>query len=71
MTAVALVFILTFRNLGVPPHSYRDLVGAAMVAAIVGPLGGWLFRVIADMMGKSLGFSPSRLVSTARGKEKK
>jgi hypothetical protein len=71
VTAVALVFILTFRNLGVPPHSYRDLVGAAMVAAIVGPLGGWLFRVIADMMGKSLGFSPSRLVSTARGKEKK
>jgi len=71
VTAVALVFVLTFRNLGVPPHSYRDLVGAVMVAGIVGPFAGWLFRVIADLINKRLGLSPSRPVSAARASGKK
>ncbi len=71
VTAVALIFVLTFRNLGVPPHNYRDLVGAVMVAAIAGPLGGWLFRVVADMAGKSLGFSRPKPAPVSKGKGKK
>jgi hypothetical protein len=70
VTVVALIFVLTFRNLGVPPHSYRDLIGAAMIAAIAGPLGGWIFRVIADAIGKSLGFSRPKPATVAGGKGK-
>ncbi|TMA59622.1 MAG: hypothetical protein E6J80_03425 [Deltaproteobacteria bacterium] len=54
VTASALAFVLTFRNLGVPPHGYQDVVGAVMIAAIAGPLGGWLFRLIADAVSKGL-----------------
>lgn len=61
VTAAALVFVLTFRSLGVPPHNYQDLIGAVMIAAIVGPLGGWIFRIIANLVGKSLGFSRPKL----------
>jgi hypothetical protein len=71
VTAVALIFVLTFRHLGVPPHNYRDLVGAVMVASIAGPLGGWLFRVVADVVGKSLGFSRPKPALVAKGKGKK
>lgn len=71
VTAVALVFVLTFRNIGVPPHSYRDLVGAAMIAAIVGPLGGWIFRVVADVVGKSFGFSRPKPAAVSGGKGKR
>jgi len=71
VTAVALIFVLTFRHLGAPPHSYRDLVGAVMIAAIAGPLGGWLFRVVADVVGKSLGFSRPKPALVSKGKGKK
>jgi len=71
VTTVALIFVFTFRNLGVPPHSYRDLIGAAMIAAIAGPLGGWVFRIIADAVGKSFGFSVNRPAPAAKGKGKK
>jgi hypothetical protein len=71
VTAVALIFVLTFRHLGVPPHSYGDLVGAVMIAAIAGPLGGWLFRVVADVVGKSLGFSRPKPALVSKGKGKK
>jgi hypothetical protein len=69
-TAAALAFVLTFRNLGVPPHSYQDLIGALMVAALVGPLAGWIFRVVADTASRSLGFSRHTLTSVSAGKEK-
>jgi hypothetical protein len=71
VTTIALIFVLTFRNLGVPPHSYRDLVGAAMIAAIAGPLGGWIFRVVADAIGKSFGFSRPKPATVVGGKGKK
>ena len=71
VTVAALVFVLTFRNLGVPPHGYRDLVGAVMIAAIVGPLGAWLFRAVADMVSKSLGFSRPKPALAAKGKGKR
>jgi hypothetical protein len=70
VTAAALAFVLTFRNLGVPPHNYQDLVGAVMIAALVGPLGGWIFRVIADLIGKGLGFSRPKLATGPGGKGK-
>jgi hypothetical protein len=71
VTSIALIFVLTFRNLGVPPHTYRDLIGAAMIAAIAGPLGGWIFRVVADTLGKSFGFSRFKPVTISGGKGKK
>lgn len=70
VTASALAFVLTFRNLGVPPHSYRDLIGAIMVAAIAGPLGGWIFHVVADAASKSLGFSRHSAAAVSKGKER-
>jgi hypothetical protein len=71
VTASALAFVLIFRNLGVPPHSYRDLVGAVMLAAIIGPVGGWGFRVIADGLSRSLGFSRHKAaVATSGGRRK-
>jgi hypothetical protein len=71
VTSVALIFVLIFHNLGVPPHSYRDLIGAAMIAAIAGPLGGWIFRVVADAIGKSFGFSRFKPATVSGGKGKK
>lgn len=71
VTAIALIFVLTFRNLGVPPHSYRDLVGAGMIAAIAGPLVGWIFRIIADVVAKSLGFSRLKPAAASAGKGSK
>ena len=68
VTAIALIFVITFRNLGVPPHAYRDLVGAAMIAAIAGPLVGWIFRIVADVLGKSLGFSRLKPAAASVGK---
>ncbi|MGE0683879.1 MAG: hypothetical protein AB7P69_23625, partial [Candidatus Binatia bacterium] len=38
VTAAALMFVVTFRNIGVPPHSYQDIIGAFLVAALAGPL---------------------------------
>jgi hypothetical protein len=70
VTAVALIFVLTFRNLGVPPHNYRDLIGAAMIAAIAGPLVGWVFRLVADAIGKSFGFARLRPAPASAGKGK-
>jgi hypothetical protein len=70
-TTVALVFVLAFRSLGVPPHSYRDLVGAAMVAAIIGPFVGWFFRAIADAASKGLGLAVSRPAPATRGRGKR
>jgi len=46
------------------------LIGAVMIAAMAGPLGGWLFRVLADGVWKALGFSKAEVVGVARGKEK-
>jgi hypothetical protein len=45
-------------------------VGAVMIAALVGPLGGWIFRVIADLIGKGLGFSRPKLATGPGGKGK-
>jgi hypothetical protein len=47
------------------------LIGAVMVAAIVGPFAGWFFRVIADPVSKSLGFAPGRPAPAALGKGKR
>jgi hypothetical protein len=69
-TASALAFVLLFRNLGVPPHSYQDLVGAVMVAALIGPLGGWIFRFFADTVSKSLGIAKPKPVAVSGGKGK-
>ncbi len=68
VTAAAIVFVLTFRNLGVPPHSYQDIIGAFMVAAIGGPLIGWIFHVAADAVAKNTGFSRSKPSSVAESK---
>jgi hypothetical protein len=70
-TAAAIVFGLTFRNLGVPPHSYQDIVGAVMVAAIGGPLIGWVFHFIADFIARNLGFSHTKLHAALDGKSSK
>jgi len=55
MTATTLAALLIFHNLVIPPASYRHLIGAVMIAGIVGPLGGWTFRVVADAVRKRLG----------------
>lgn len=70
VTAAALTFVLTFRHLGVPPHSYQDIVGAFMIAALVGPLVGWVFRVIADAVAKNMGYAKSRPAVASGGKSK-
>jgi hypothetical protein len=70
VTAAALTFVLTFHYLGVPPHSYQDIVGAVMVAAIVGPLVGWIFRVVADVVARSLGYAKPRPATASSGKGK-
>jgi hypothetical protein len=57
VTAVALTFVVTFRNIGVPPHSYQDIIGAFLVAALAGPLIGWLFRSLTEAVVKTAGFS--------------
>lgn len=71
VTAAAIVFVLTFRNLGVPPHSYQDIIGAFMVAAIGGPFVGWVFHVAADAVARNMGFSRSKLSTSADGKSSK
>jgi hypothetical protein len=68
VTAAALTFVLSFRHLGVPPHGYQDIIGAFMVAAIVGPLLGWVFRLIADAIAKNLGYAKPK--PAAGGKSK-
>jgi hypothetical protein len=68
VTAAAIVFVLTFRNLGVPPHSYQDIIGAFMVAAIGGPLVGWVFHVAADAIARNIGFSRTKLMTLAESK---
>lgn len=70
VTAATLAFVITFRHLGVPPHSYQDLVGAVMVAAIAGPVFGWIFRILADLIAKSMGVKPS-VVASGKGKPNK
>jgi hypothetical protein len=60
VTAAALTFVVTFRNIGVPPHSYQDIIGAFLVAALAGPLIGWLFRSLTEMIVKAVGFSKFR-----------
>lgn len=70
-TAGALAFVLIFPHLGVPPHTYQNLIGAVMIAALAGPLGGWLFRTLADVVWKTFGFSKAEAIGVARGKEKK
>jgi hypothetical protein len=74
VTTAALTFVVTFRNLGVPPHSYQDVVGAFLVAALAGPIVGWLFRTLADLVAKNMGIiRPKPAVATAgkSGKGKK
>jgi hypothetical protein len=68
VTAPALTFVLTFRHLGVPPHGYQDIVGAFMVAAIVGPLLGWVFRISADAVAKNMGYAKPKPVTASSGK---
>jgi len=69
-TAGALAFVLIFPHLGVPPHTYQNLIGAVMVAAMAGPLGGWLFRTLADAVWKALGVSKTEVKGPTQGKEK-
>lgn len=71
VTAAALTFVLTFRHLGVPPHSYQDIIGAFMIAAIAGPLAGWIFRIIADVVAKNLGYTKPKLIVASSGKGEK
>lgn len=68
-TSAAVVFVLLFHHLGVPPHSYQDIVGAVLVAAIVGPLVGVVFRTGAGFVAKRLGFSRTG-ASAVSGKKK-
>jgi prepilin signal peptidase PulO-like enzyme (type II secretory pathway) len=70
VTTAALTFVLTFRHLGVPPHNYQDIIGAFMVAAIVGPLVGWIFRVIADVIAKNIGYAKPKPAGASSGKGK-
>jgi hypothetical protein len=69
-TAGAIAFVLIFPHLGVPPHTYQNLIGAVMIAAMAGPLGGWLFRVLADLVWKTLGLAKTDVVAGAQGKGK-
>ncbi len=71
VTAAAIAFVLTFRNLGVPPHSYQDIIGAFMVAAIGGPIAGWIFHVVADAIARNMGFSRTKLNANVDGKSGK
>jgi hypothetical protein len=68
VTAAAVTFVLTFRHLGVPPHTYQDIIGAFMVAAILGPIIGWIFHVVADIIAKKLGYTRLNPVSAVGGK---
>jgi len=73
VTAAALTFVLTFRHLGVPPHTYQDIIGALMVAAIFGPIVGWLFHVVADLIAKNCGYArlkPTPAIGGKGGKKK-
>jgi hypothetical protein len=65
VTAVALSFVITFRHIGVPPHSYQDIIGAFLVAALAGPLIGWLFRSLTEVVVKAAGF-PKRQGKTEK-----
>lgn len=49
ITTAALAFIVTFRHIGVPPHTYQDIFGAVLVAALVGPLFGLLLHSLLEM----------------------
>lgn len=68
VTAATLTFVLTFHNLGVPPHRYQDIVGAFMIAALVGPLVGWIFRIVADAVAKNIGYAKLHPTVAASGK---
>lgn len=56
VTATTLATLLIFHNLAIPPPSYRHLIGAVMIAGLVGPLGGWTFRLVADAVCRRLGY---------------
>lgn len=58
VTTSALTFVVTFHNIGVPPHSYQDIIGAFLIAALAGPLIGWLFRFLTGMIVKRGGIRP-------------
>lgn len=55
VTTAVLAFVVTFRNIGVPPHTYQDIIGAGLVAALAGPLLGWFLRTLMNTLGKSVG----------------
>jgi hypothetical protein len=54
ITATILAFLMTFQNNEIPPPSYRHLIGAALIAVIAGPLGGWGFRLVANSVRRGL-----------------
>jgi hypothetical protein len=53
-TATAVAFVMTFSHSGAPPHTYQNLIGAAMIAVFIGPVTGWIFRLVADALRKKL-----------------
>lgn len=70
LTVSALVFVLTLRNLGPPPHGYQNLIGAVMIAAITGPLGGGIFRYVADFVSRRIRLSVRKAAAVSSGKGK-
>ena len=70
VSAVALSFVVTFRNIGVPPHAYQDIVGAVLVAALAGPLLGWVLRALIDVIARATGITQFRRSGFLKGKRK-
>ena len=69
-TAGAVAFVLIFPYSGTPPHTYQNLIGAAMIAVFLGPLGGWIFRLVADVIWKKMSRKNKTSAAPLGGKEK-
>lgn len=69
-TAAAVVFVLIFPFSGAPPHTYQNLIGAAMIAVFLGPVAGWIFRMVADAIWKNTRRISKTSAAHSGGKEK-
>ena len=69
-TATAVAFVLIFPYSGAPPHTYQNLIGAAMIAVFLGPIGGWIFRMVADAIWKRVSRTGKIPSTPPGGKEK-
>lgn len=70
VTAAALAFVVTFHHIGVPPHSYQDIIGAFLIAALAGPVIGWLFRSFLERIASVARFSRSQKSVSSGGRRK-